>query len=349
MKKQMKFKLLALLMILVLMMSSCRPSSDSGGNKPGGDASQSTGTVKTLRLGHVLAPTHPYTLGGQEFARLVEEKTNGGIKVEVFHSSQLGNERDMVEGLQLGTIEMALVSTAPLSSFLEEFLVFDLPFIFVNEAHAREVLDSEIGTNLMTKLDNQKIKGLAYWENGFRHVTNNNHAILKPEDLKGLKIRTMENPIHMATFTQMGADPTPMAFGELFTALQQKTIDGQENPLPIIDSSKYYEVQKYCSLTGHFYAPAPLLISQATFESLTAEEQQAIQEAANEARDYERGLIDEMNAALVEELQSKGMEISEVNKAEFIEAVQPVYTQFSDKVPAELVEEIKAGGAKHIK
>lgn len=340
-----KSVLLIMIIVLVMSMSSCRPS-DSGEkpNESSGTETVQSGEVKTLRLGHVLAPTHPYTLGGEKFAELVNEKTNGGIEVEVFHSSQLGNERDMIEGLQLGTLEMAIVSTAPLSSFLEEFLVFDLPFIFNNEEHARTVLDGDIGTELMSKLDGQKIVGLAYWENGFRHVTNNERRIEKPEDLQGLKIRTMENPIHMATFTQMGADPTPMAFGELFTALQQKTIDGQENPLPIIDSSKYYEVQNYCSLTGHFYAPAPLLISKATFEELTPEEQTAIKEAAAEARDYERQLIDEMNAELIEGLTSKNMEIIEVDKTLFSEAVSPVYEQFSDKVPTELVEEIRAIG-----
>src|SRR5699024_5676593 len=182
---------------------------------------------------------HPYTKGLEEFSRLVSEKSDGQVTVDHFHSSQLGDERDMIEGLQLGTLEMALVSTAPLSSFTKDFLVFDLPFIFEDSQAARNVLDGEIGEELFEKLDDQFIIGLAYWENGFRSVSNSRGPVEKPEDMKGLKIRTMENPVHMASFRAMGASPTPMAFGELFTALQQKTIDGQENPLPIVDTSKF--------------------------------------------------------------------------------------------------------------
>jgi tripartite ATP-independent transporter DctP family solute receptor len=246
----------------------------------------------------------------------------------------------MVEGLQLGTLEMTLVSTAPLSSFTKKFLVFDLPFIFKDTASARKVVDGPIGTQLLDSLKDQGIIGLAYFENGFRHVTNNKRPIEKPEDLKGLKIRTMENPVHMATFKVLGADPTPMAFGELFTALQQGTIDGQENPLPVIDTSKFYEVQKYLSLTGHFYAPAPLLISKSFFESLSPDIQNAIKEAAIEARDYERKLLDEMNAKLVDELQKKGMQINEVDKEAFVKAVQPVYKQFEADITPELIKQV---------
>ncbi len=204
----------------------------------------------TIRVGHVLAPDHPYTDGLKMFAKLVSKKTNGKVTVDVFHSSQLGDERDMIEGLQLGTLEMALVSTAPLSDFTQKFLAFDLPFIFKDAESARKVVDGPIGNELFQALDGQQIKGLAYWENGFRSVTNNKRPIETPEDMKGLKIRTMENPVQMANFKSLGASPSPMAFGELFTALQQKTIDGQENPLPIVDTSKFYEVQDYLSLTA---------------------------------------------------------------------------------------------------
>lgn len=293
-----------------------------------------------IRVGHVLAPTHPYQLGLEKFAELVNQKTNGKVKVEVFHSSQLGNERDMVEGLQLGTLEMTLVSTAPLSSFTKKFLVFDLPFIFKDTASARAVVDGPIGTQLLDSLKDQGIIGLTYFENGFRHVTNNKRPIEKPEDLKGLKIRTMENPVHIATFKVMGADPTPMAFGELFTALQQGTIDGQENPLPVIETSKFYEVQKYLSLTGHFYAPAPLLISKSFFESLSPDIQNAIKEAAVEARDYERKLLDDLNAKLEDELQKKGMKINKPDKEAFIKAVQPVYKQFESDITPELIKQV---------
>ena len=210
--------------------------------------------ASTIRVGHVLAPTHPYQLGLEKFSELVSEKTGGKVKVEVFHSSQLGNERDLIEGLQLGTVEMCIVSTAPLSNFTTQFNVFDLPFIFSETQKTREILDGPIGQEILDTLDAQGIVGLCYFENGFRNVTNNVRPITKPEDLKGLKIRTMESPIHMASFRAMGANPTPMALGELFTALQLGTVDGQENPLAIINTSKFYEVQKFLSITEHFYA-----------------------------------------------------------------------------------------------
>lgn len=334
-------KTLALLLISFLtigLLVGCGGGSDNSTSPDNGNGD--SGDVITINVGHVLAPTHPYTLGLEKFAELVEEKTDGRVHVEVFHSSQLGNERDMVEALQLGTQEMTLVSTAPLASFTKQFLVFDLPFIFKDTESARKVLDSELGRSLLDSLESQGITGLCYFENGFRHVTNSKHPIKTPEDLKGIKIRTMENPIHMATFKVMGADPTPMAFGELFTALQQKTIDGQENPLPIVETSKFYEVQEYLSLTGHFYAPAPLLVSKSFFDGLDPEIQEAIKEAADEARDYERGLLDDMNAKLLTELEEKGMEILEPDKEPFIKAVEQVYKDFESEITPELIQKV---------
>ena len=282
----------------------------------------------SIRVGHVLANTHPYQLGLEKFGQLANEKSGGQVKVDVFHSSTLGNERDMVEGLQLGTQEMVLVSTAILSSFTDKFLVFDLPFLFETTDEARMVCDSDLGTEILTSVENDGLKGLVFFENGFRNVTNSKLPIEKPEDLKGLKIRTMESPIHMAAFSAMGADPTPMAMGELFTALQQKTIDGQENPLAIIDSSKLYEVQEYLSLTGHFYAPAPLFIATEYFDSLPADIQSAVIDSSKEAQIYERQVLDDMNTKLVGTLTEKGVKITEVDKAPFIEAVQPVYQEY---------------------
>lgn len=281
-----------------------------------------------IRVGHVLANTHPYQLGLEKLSELAGDKSNGQIKVDVFHSSTLGNERDMVEGLQLGTQEMVLVSTAVLSSFTDKFLVFDLPFLFATTDQARMVCDSDLGEEILTSIDGEGLKGLVFFENGFRNVTNSKLPIEKPEDLKGLKIRTMESPIHMASFSALGADPTPMAMGELFTALQQKTIDGQENPLAIIESSKLYEVQEFLSLTGHFYAPAPLFIATEYFNSLPADMQSAVVDASKEAQIYERQMLDDVNAKLVGTLTEKGVKISEVDKAPFIEAVQPVYKEY---------------------
>jgi tripartite ATP-independent transporter DctP family solute receptor len=305
------------------------------------DVSAAAEPVYTIRVGHTLAPTHPYHLGLLHFGELIAQKTDGKVKVEVFHSSQLGSERDLIEGLQLGTVEMTLISTAPLAGFTSDFLVFDLPFIFADVKTARACVDSEIGQRMLDQLASQGIVGLCFFENGFRSVTNSRRAITKPEDLAGIKIRTMENPIHMDSFRIMNADPTPMAFGELFTALQQKTIDGQENPLAIIDTSAFYEVQEYLSLTEHFYSPAPVLMAKAYHDSLPAEIQGAIRECLAESRAYQRGLLDEMNASLLDTLAKRGMKINTVDKEPFIKAVQPIYEQYTGQIPAELIERVK--------
>jgi len=297
-------------------------------------------SARTLQVGHVLAPTHPYQTGLEKFAELVAEKTDGDLEIQVYHSSQLGDEREMIESLQFGVLDMSLVSTAPLSGFTKKFQVFDLPFIFQTREEAYAVLDGEIGTELLESLEEKNIIGLTYWENGFRHVTNSKRKIEKPGDLKGLKIRLMQNPVHMDSFKAMGALPTPMGFGELFTAMQQGTVDGQENPLPIIDTSKFYEVQEYLSLTGHFYAASPLLVSKSVWQSLSESEQNAIQEAAYEARDFERNLVKKMDNELVDDLKEKGLEITEVDKSIFQEATSSVYDKYEDQIGTELLNRV---------
>jgi len=320
----------------IALLAGCKKSEDKGGSS-GPVASKEV----TIRVGHVLAPDHPYQLGLVKFGELASQKTNGNVKVEVFHSSQLGNERDLIEGLQLGTVEMCIVSTAPLSSFTSQFEVFDLPFIFSETKKTREILDGPIGQGILDSLVNQGIVGLCYFENGFRNITNNVRPITKPDDLKGLKIRTMESPVHMASFRAMGANPTPMALGELFTALQQHTVDGQENPLAIINTSKFFEVQKYLSITEHFYAPAPVLIAKPFFDRLDAATQRAIRDAAVEARVYERGLLDEMNTRLRDDLQKAGMTINTVDKKPFIDACQSVYADNEGRIGKELIQKVQ--------
>ena len=295
----------------------------------------------TIKVGHVLAPDHPYQLGLQRFADLVKERTGGEITVDVFHSSQLGSERELIEGLQMGTIDSCLVSTAPLSGFTNSFLVYDLPFLFRDTATARRILDSPFGEKAFAPIASLGLVGLVYFENGFRHVTNSKLPIVNPSDMSGLKIRTMENKIHMASFRVLGASPVPMAFGELYTALQQKTIDAEENPVPIIYTSKFYEVQKYCSLTGHFYAPTPFLFSQATWDRFTPEQQAIVRQAAAESRDYERQLIDQQNAEFVSVLKEQGMEVIEIDKDAWLKAMQPVYQEFEAEIGADVVAEIQ--------
>ncbi|MBZ4688580.1 MAG: dicarboxylate transporter, DctP subunit [Clostridiales bacterium] len=332
-----KLALVALVIVLgMFLVAGC------GGGGESTETSSDEGKAETinLKVGHVLAPTHPYQTGLEKFAELVAEKTDGKVKVDVFHSSQLGNEREMIEALQMGTLDMTLVSTAPLAGFSNAFLVFDLPFIFEDRESAYKVLDGEFGTDMLNSLENSGIKGLAYWENGFRNVTNSRRPVVHPSDMEGMKIRTMENKIHMASFRTIGADPTPMAFGELFTALQQQTVDAQENPLPIIFTSNFFEVQDHLAMTGHFYAAAPLLISKQLWDSFSPEIQDAIQEAAIEARDFERQTVSDMDAELLGTLKEKGMQVTEVDKKEWREAMKPVYDEFEAEIGADVIQKV---------
>jgi tripartite ATP-independent transporter DctP family solute receptor len=293
-----------------------------------------------LKAGHVLAPVHPYHVGMEKFAELVAAKTNGEVKVEVFHSSQLGNERELVEALQMGTTDICLISTAPMAGFSKDFLVYDLPYLFTSPAQAYAILDGPIGQATMEGIKKADLIGLGFWENGFRNITNSKLEIKTPADLKGLKIRTMENKIHMATFRALGADPTPIASGEVFTALQQQTVDGQENPLTGIFTSKYYEVQKYLSLTEHFYSPAPLIIGLEAWNKLNADQQKAVQAAADEAKAFQRELNQKEVAQSQKELEAKGMVISTVDKAAWKAAMAPIYKEFEAEIGAERLKEV---------
>eukprot|EP01035_Chromulina_nebulosa_P013338 gene13338-17720_t len=213
------------------------------------------------------------------FAKEVEKRTGGRYKVQTFYNGSLGGERESIEAVQLGTQELAFSSTGPVPNFVPETKILDVPFLFRDKAHARAVLDGPIGQDMLTKFDAKGFKALAWAENGFRHMTNSKRDVKAPEDLKGLKMRTMENPVHIAAYKGFGIITTPMAFPEVFTALQQGTVDGQENPLPVIISAKFDQVQKHLSLTGHVYSPCIFVMNKATFDKLSAADKQAFLDA----------------------------------------------------------------------
>jgi tripartite ATP-independent transporter DctP family solute receptor len=293
-----------------------------------------------LKLGHAVAPEHPYHLGAVKFAELVAQRTGNKVKIDVYPSTQLGNERDMVEGLQLGTIDLVVTSTGPLGGFVPRMFVVDLPFLFRDREHAYKVLDGSIGRELLDAFSAKGIKGLAFWENGFRQITNNVRPIEKPEDLKGIKVRTMENKVHLAAFRAFGASPTPMAWSEVYTALQQKTIDGQENPVAIIYTQKVYEVQKYLALTGHFYSPTPLLMSLKAFNALPKETQKIFLDTAIECATYERNLLRDSEAKQLSEVKAKGMQITTPNKKPFQDAAASVYREFEGQFGKDMIDKI---------
>lgn len=334
----MKKKVLAVLMVAALAVSvvtgcggssSPSKSGSASGSASGSTSAAAAGGEYAMKSGSTTPDTHPYNLGMNRLNELLQEKTNGAVSVDHFGSSQLGGERDLIEGLQLGSVQMCCISTAPLSGFTDSFLVFDLPFIFETSEQARAVMDSDVGTEILNSVEDQGLVGVCWFENGFRNVTNNVRPINTPEDLKGLKIRTMENQMHMAAFQIMGADPTPMAMGEVFTALQQGTIDGEENPVPIVESNKLDEVQKYNSLTGHLFSPAPVFISKDYYDGMPEEYQKAVMEAGKESVEYQREQIDEQTASGIEVMKERtGMETNEVDKSLFKDATAPLYDQY---------------------
>jgi len=304
-----------------------------------------TGTLMaaevTLKLGHIADPQNPYAQGAQKFADLVAEKSGGTIKVEVYPSSQLGNQRDLVEGLTLGTLDLTMTSTAVLGNFHPQIAVFDLPFIFRDREHAFEALDT-VGMEISKDLEEKGMKVLAFYENGVRNMTNNIRPIRVPEDMKGLKIRVMEQPIYIAMMKALGANPTPMAFGELFTALQKGVVDGQENPAAHIYTKRFFEVQKYISLTEHTYSAEPLVVSMITWNKLTPEQQTIIQEAAEEACDWQRQLAIDLENGYWDKIRESGKSeiITDVDKEAFREATAPVWKDFEDQVGKENIEAI---------
>lgn len=276
------------------------------------------------------------------FQNLVETRSDGRIQMEIFHSSQLGDDREMMEALQRGEQEMTCPSTAPIAPFVPEFGVFDLPFLFPSYGAADYVLDSEVGQQLLDSLSDIGIKGLVFWENGYRHLTNSARAVSSPEDVSGMRVRTMENTMHLDAWRAMGANPTPMAFGELFSAMQQRVVDGQENPWGTIYLQNFPEVQGYATDTGHVYSPFVLMIGQQFWDRLPSDLQEITMQAAIEARDFNRELNRRYNAEYLEQLKSvmTVVELTPEQRQEFQNAVQPIYQQYADTVGRELLDSV---------
>jgi TRAP-type transport system periplasmic protein len=278
-----------------------------------------------LKCGTATQPSHIYNQAVEYFAKLVADRSKGDIEIQLFPASQLGSERDMIEGLQLGSLEMTLTSTGPLGNFIPQVKLFNLPFLFKDRESCYRVLDGPIGTDIAALFTAIGIRSLGWYENGFRNITNSKRPIETPVDMHGLKIRVMEDDVFIQTMKDLGASPLPMAFGELYTALEQKAVDAQENPLAVIHSSRLFEVQKYLAMTGHFYSPALLLVSEIAWQRLTPEQRDILAGAATQARDHERRMSMEADRSLEAELKNEGMQVSHPDKAAFVKAVAPVY------------------------
>ncbi len=308
-----------------------------------GAGSEATAQTKTLKLGYALSATSHYGQGANAFAAEIEKQSQGRFKIEQFPASALGGEREMVEGAQLGTVDLVITSTGPVGNFVPETLITDIPFLFRDYAHARGVLDGPIGQEILAKFPARGLIALAWAENGFRHLTNKTRAVNAPDDMKGLKVRTMENQVHMTAFRTLGALPTPMAWPEVFTALAQGTVDGQENPIPVIVSAKLNEVQKYLTLTGHVYSPALVIMAPAVYNPLSDADKKMFVEAAKVGGNATRAAVSEAENKGIAALKAAGMQVTEkIDNAQFQTKLSPAYAEYAKKFGEANIERIRA-------
>ena len=295
-----------------------------GGNKKAeGDKSAPQKVV--LKLGTETAASHPETKGSQKLADIVKEKSKGTLEIQVFDSAKIGSMKERTEGMRLGTVDISTSSVGFLASYIPVLGVFDLPYIYKDKAHEFRVFDGEIGKEIDKKMQEKGFRVVCYFDMGSRQITNNKQPINTLADIKGMKIRVPQTEASIEGFKALGAAPTPMAFSEVYMALQQKVVDGQENPLSVIVSAKFNEVQKYMSLTNHQLFIQVLSISEKTWKKLSPEHQKILMEAAKEAQAYEREIAAKEETELVKTLKDKGMEINEVKDVNpFAEAAKPL-------------------------
>ncbi|NLA14002.1 MAG: DctP family TRAP transporter solute-binding subunit [Tissierellia bacterium] len=317
--KKLNFIALALIVVMVLG-TACGQTVD---NPP------TSAEPTVIKLGMTINEQDSFFVCATKFSELVEERTNGAYDIQLFPNSSLGDERTMLESMQMGTLDSGIITSGPFVNFVPEFGVFDLPFLFPDNASAYKVLDGEIGKEILSKLEDHDLKGLAYAERGFRNLTNSVRPVRTAEDIKDLKIRVMENEVYLSAFKAMDVNAVPMAWTEALTALQQGTIQGQENPVNVIHAYKMWDSQKHVTMTRHAYAAAVITFSEEVFNSLPADVQEIFVQAAQEAAEYERAWVAENEEAQIADLKANGMElIEEPDLESFRQAVQTVYDQY---------------------
>jgi tripartite ATP-independent transporter DctP family solute receptor len=304
---------------------------------------------KTLKLALQNPKGHPLEVGASKFAELVAAKTGGKVKVNVFPGGTLGGDAPNVSAAQGGTIEFVLLNSGILASQVKDFEVYDFPFMFASAKEADTVVDGPFGQKMHAKLDDKGLVGLAYFELGFRNITNSKRPINTVEDVSGLKLRVIPNAINVDWVKALGANPTPMAFPEVYTALEQKAIDGQENPVTVINANKFYEVQKNLVISNHQYNPQSVIFSKKVWDSLTNDERKILSDAAVEAAKFQRQASREAAGTALDNLKKGGMQVTELSPAElakFREKMKPVLAKHSEVVGAETVTALQAELAK---
>ena len=271
---------------------------------------------RTIRLSNGVGKAHPIGTGVAAMAQCALEKSGGKMKIQGYFDNTLGNDTTATQQVRTGSLEMVITSTAPLIGSIPQLAIFDLPFLFNNEKEADQIVDGKIGDSFTPKFAAANLVNLAYWENGFRQVTNSKRPITKLEDLPGIKMRVMQNKVFIDTFATLGTNAVPMAFSELYSGLETRTVDGQENPIMLIENMKFYEVQKYLSLTRHAYSPAVALYSKRLFDQLSPDEQNTLRECAIKGRDVNRTQGRELESKTLTALKGTGMQINEVSPQE---------------------------------
>lgn len=304
-------------------------------------AMASPAMAQNFQLSHNAGVGNPKDTASLKFAELVREKSDGRMSVDVGTSAQFGDDAETITNMRLGTIAFSANSQGTTSAVVPEIALLGLPFLFTDLSQAEAVMDGPVGEKIAAQAEAQGLIVLAWWNNGIREVSNSKKPILVPEDLAGMKIRTPPDPMTIDIFTALGAAPTPMAFSELYIALQQGVVDGQENPLINVYSSKLHEVQPYISFTNHKYESTPFLVSKIIFDGLSPEDQQIIRDAAKEAGEMNRAMVREQTESLHTDLEAYGIQFNTVDPAPFIEASKPVYDKWRAEYP-ELVDELLA-------
>jgi tripartite ATP-independent transporter DctP family solute receptor len=333
-----------LLSLLIILLAAC----GSDGENTGAQETEDSASGQTLRISLSINDQHPIYHSAVHFKELLEEKTDD-FTVEVYHSSQIASDRESIELLQFGEVEIAIPSTPPVMNFVPEYGIFDLPYLMPSTEVADEVLDGPFGDKMLDLLEDQDLVGLAWWENGFRNLTNSTRPVETLEDVEGLKVRTQESEIEMDSWEALGASPTPMSFGELYTGLQQGTVDGQINSYSTTHLSKFQETQEYFSDTQSTYTPLVFLFSKPIWDTLTEEQQQLIEETALEARLYNRELSRELDQESFEALEESMTftPISDEEREKFIEASQSVIEKHKGNIGEDLVDEYMNEIEKH--
>ncbi len=323
-----KNRFLALLLAGMMCLGLAACGSDPAPAEGEGEDATS-GEAIVMKLGTTVNEEDSFQVAAEKFAELVEERTEGAYKIEIHPNGTLGDERTMLESMQMGELDLGIITSGPFVNFSADMGVLDMPFLFSSNEDVYKVLDGEIGKDLLKTLESSNLKGLAYAERGFRNLTNSVRPVKKADDVKDLKVRVMENEVYTASFKAMGVNAVPMAWNDALTALQQNTIQGQENPINVIYSYKLWESQKYATLTRHAYASAIITMSLDSYNKLPEDVQKIFDEAAQEAAEYERNWTAEHEAEQLEAMKTNGMEVVENPDLEsFQAAVQSVYDAY---------------------